>query len=161
LILKGSYSLLMRYLLILLLLISSCRMYNREEDTVVKPDVTEIQVVDSEFSDYSKEHGMRKALLEYIDNDGVMMKDNALPIKGARAIDFISSMNDSTVQLTWEPEGGDISTSGELGYTYGIYELKGSNDVVERGTYVTIWKKQEDGKWKFVLDSGNQGIGVD
>jgi ketosteroid isomerase-like protein len=70
-------------------------------------------------------------------------------------------MNDSTVQLTWEPEGGDISTSGELGYTYGIYELKGSNDVVERGTYVTIWKKQEDGKWKFVLDSGNQGIGAD
>lgn len=160
-ILKGSYFLLMRYLLILLFLVSSCRMYNREEDAVAKPDVTEIQIVDSEFSDYSKEHGMRKAFLEYIDNDGVMMKDNALPIKGAQAIDFISSMNDSSVELTWEPQGGDIAESGELGYTYGIYELKGNNDVVERGTYVTIWKKQEDGKWKFVLDSGNQGIGND
>lgn len=136
-------------------------MVNREEEDTPKPDVTEIQIIDSEFSDYSKEHGMRKAFLEYIDDDGVMMKDNALPFKGARAIDFIASMNDSSVELTWEPQGGDISTSGELGYTYGIYEMRDGSDQVERGTYVTIWKKQEDGKWKFVLDSGNQGIGRD
>ncbi len=134
---------------------------NREEAETPKPDVSEIQIVDSEFSDYSKEHGMRKAFMEYIDDDGVMMKDNALPFKGARAIDFISSMNDSSVELTWEPQGGDISNSGELGYTYGIYEMRDGSDKVERGTYVTIWKKQEDGKWKFVLDSGNQGIGRD
>jgi ketosteroid isomerase-like protein len=151
----------MRYLLILLFLVSSCRMNNREEDRVPQPDVTEIQIVDSEFSDYSKQHGMRKAFLEYIDDDGVMMKDNSLPIKGAQAINFLSSMDDSTVELSWEPEGGDIAASGELGYTYGIYEMKGDDGVVERGTYVTIWKKQEDGKWKFVLDSGNQGIGRD
>lgn len=160
-ILKDLIPFLMRYLLILFFLVSSCRMFNREEDVVPKPDVTEIQIVDSEFSDYAKEHGMRKAFLEYIDDDGIMMKDNALPIKGAQAIDFISSMNDSSVELTWEPQGGDIAASGELGYTYGIYELKGDSDTVERGTYVTIWKKQEDGKWKFVLDSGNQGIGSD
>jgi ketosteroid isomerase-like protein len=68
-------------------------------------------------------------------------------------------MNDSSVQMTWEPQGGDIAASGELGYTYGIYELRDGGDNVQRGTYVTIWKKQEDGKWKFVLDSGNQGLG--
>jgi ketosteroid isomerase-like protein len=28
-----------------------------------------------------------------------------------------------------------------------------------KGTYVTIWRKQKDGKWKFVLDTGNQGVG--
>ncbi|HLO81608.1 MAG TPA: DUF4440 domain-containing protein [Chitinophagaceae bacterium] len=149
----------MRYLIILLLLVSSCRMFNREEEDIPKADVSELQIVDSEFSDYSKEHGMRKAFLEYIDDDGVMMKDNSLPIKGAKAIDLIASMNDSTVQLTWEPQGGDIAASGELGYTYGIYELKDTSNNVQRGTYVTIWKKQVDGKWKFVLDSGNQGLG--
>lgn len=134
-------------------------MFNREEEDIPKADVSELQIVDSEFSDYSKEHGMRKAFLEYIDDDGVMMKDNSLPIKGAKAIDLIASMNDSTVQLTWEPQGGDIAASGELGYTYGIYELKDTSNNVQRGTYVTIWKKQVDGKWKFVLDSGNQGLG--
>ena len=27
-----------------------------------------------------------------------------------------------------------------------------------RGTYVTIWQKQTDGSWKFVLDTGTQGL---
>jgi ketosteroid isomerase-like protein len=134
-------------------------MYNREEEDIPKADITELQIVDSEFSDYSKQHGMRKAMLEYIDDDGVMMMDRSLPKKGARAIDMISSMNDSTVTMTWEPEGGDIAASGELGYTYGIYEMRDQENNVQRGTYVTIWKKQKDGKWKFVLDSGNQGLG--
>jgi len=149
----------MRYLLILLILVSSCRLHNREEEDIPKADITELQIIDSEFSDFSKEYGMRKAFLEYIDDDGVMMKDQSLPIKGARAIDLISSMNDSTVTMTWEPEGGDIAASGELGYTYGIYEMRDKENNVQRGTYVTIWKKQKDGKWKFVLDSGNQGLG--
>lgn len=134
-------------------------MYTREEEGIPKADISELQIVDSEFSDYSKQHGMRKAMLEYIDDDGVMMMDQSLPRKGARAIDMISSMNDSTVTMTWEPEGGDIAASGELGYTYGIYEMRDQENNVQRGTYVTIWKKQKDGKWKFVLDSGNQGLG--
>lgn len=149
----------MRYLLFLLILVSSCRLHNRDEEDIPKADITELQIVDSEFSDYSKQYGMRKAFLEYIDDDGVMMKDQSLPIKGARAIDLISSMNDSTVTMTWEPEGGEIAASGELGYTYGIYEMRDRENNVQRGTYVTIWKKQKDGKWKFVLDSGNQGLG--
>jgi ketosteroid isomerase-like protein len=140
-----------------MILVSSC--HNRDEEDIPKPDITELQIVDSEFSDYSKQHGMRKAFLEYIDDDGVMMKDQSLPIKGARAIDLISSMNDSLVTMTWEPEGGDIAASGDIGYTYGIYEMRDTGNNVQRGTYVTIWKKQKDGKWKFVLDSGNQGLG--
>jgi ketosteroid isomerase-like protein len=142
-----------------LFLVSSCRMFNREEEDIPKSDVSELQIIDSEFSDYSRQHGLRRAFLEYIDDDGVMMKDNSLPMSGAKAIDLISSMNDSSVQMTWEPQGGDIAASGELGYTYGIYELRDGGENVQRGTYVTIWKKQEDGKWKFVLDSGNQGLG--
>jgi ketosteroid isomerase-like protein len=31
-------------------------------------------------------------------------------------------------------------------------------DTFFAGTYVSIWKKQPDGKWKFILDSGNEGI---
>jgi ketosteroid isomerase-like protein len=31
--------------------------------------------------------------------------------------------------------------------------------VTREGTYVTIWKKGQNGNWKFVLDTGNQGLG--
>jgi ketosteroid isomerase-like protein len=51
-----------------------------------------------------------------------------------------------------------VSQSGDLGYTYGTYLMKdGASEV--RGTYVTVWRKRPDGRWKYVLDSGNQGLG--
>ena len=36
-----------------------------------------------------------------------------------------------------------------------------TGDSARRGTYVTIWKKQANGRWKFVLDSGNEGVGAE
>jgi ketosteroid isomerase-like protein len=143
-----------------LLLFAACG--EPPEDKVAESPETnelELQAVDASFSAYSKEHGLRKAFLEYIDEDGVMMRDNAYPFKGASAIRLISAMDDKSVRMTWEPRGGDIAASGDLGYTYGIYEMHYADKQVERGTYVTIWKKQPDGSWKFVLDSGNQGLG--
>ena len=50
-----------------------------------------------------------------------------------------------------------LPQAGDLGFTYGIYNLE-IKDTVLKGTYVSIWKKQKDGKWKFVLDSGNEGV---
>jgi ketosteroid isomerase-like protein len=143
-----------------LLFLSACG--EQPEDKVAELPETnelELQAVDAAFSAYSKEYGLRKAFLEYIDEDGVMMRDNAYPFKGASAIRLITAMDDKSVKMTWEPQGGDISASGDLGYTYGIYEMHYADSQVERGTYVTIWKKQPDGSWKFVLDSGNQGLG--
>jgi ketosteroid isomerase-like protein len=101
---------------------------------------------------------MRKAFVEFMDDDGVILRDNNMPIVGANAIEYITSRNDSTVVLSWEPKGGEVSKSGDLGYTYGVYELKDSVNT-QKGTYVTVWKRQANGKWKFVLDSGNQGVG--
>jgi len=112
---------------------------------------------DIAFSEYSKKHGMKKAFIEYIDDDGVLLRPNHMPIVGAYAIDFLTQVNDSSFTLSWKPLTGNIAGSNDLGYTYGVYRLQ-LPDTALSGTYVTIWKKQPDGKWKFVLDSGNEGI---
>jgi ketosteroid isomerase-like protein len=122
----------------------------------ISPD--EIIKADKAFSEMSRKTGMKKAFLEYIDNEGILLRANHPPIVGADAIDFLSQVNDSAYTLTWMPDGGELASSANLGYTYGIYKLE-MKDTVLKGTYVSIWKKQPDGKWKFVLDSGNQGIG--
>jgi hypothetical protein len=122
----------------------------------ISPD--EMIKTDEAFSEMSRKNGMKKAFLEYIDNEGILLRPNHPPIIGADAIDFLSQVNDSSFTLTWTPGGGEMATSANLGYTYGIYKLE-LKDTVLRGTYVSIWKKQPDGKWKFVLDTGNEGIG--
>lgn len=144
------------YIIILLLAAASCRYLDKEEKSSPGLLIQELQQTDQAFSDYSKTHGMRKAFLEFIDDEGVIMRDNHMPMRGAPAIEYITSMNDSAVVLTWEPMGGDVAASGEMGYTYGTYELKDSVNT-QKGSYVTIWRKV-DGRWKFVLDSGNQGL---
>jgi hypothetical protein len=83
-----------------------------------------------------------------------------LPIAGANAIDFLIQQNDTSYTLTWQPHNAVVSLAADFGYTYGIYSLQPKTiDTILYGTYVNIWKKQSDGSWKFVLDSGNEGIG--
>ncbi|HEV8081674.1 MAG TPA: nuclear transport factor 2 family protein [Chitinophagaceae bacterium] len=130
----------------------------KAKPTPVK-EITVDPMVDADiaFSDMSKEKGMKNAFIEYIDNEGLLLRPDHLPIKGADAIDFLSQVDDTTYSLNWVPEGAQIAASGDMGFTYGIYTLEGE-DTVFKGTYVNIWKKQADGKWKFVMNSVNQGI---
>ena len=139
----------------LFLILTSCQ----QKSNLPKAKSTEEIIKEDEaFSNLSKMEGMKRAFIEYIDNEGILLRGGHLPIIGANAIDFLSQVNDSSYTLTWSPAGGGIAPSDDLGYTYGIYKLE-LKDTVLRGTYVSVWKKQKDGKWKFVLDSGNEGIG--
>ncbi len=132
---------------------------NENKETVTqRPSVDEILDADISFSDMSRQVGMKKAFLQYVDdNDGVLLRPGHPPIVGADAIDYLSRLSDTSYTLSWKPSKGEISKSGDLGFTYGIYELK-MKDSVYKGTYVSIWKKQNDGSWKFVLDAGTEGI---
>jgi ketosteroid isomerase-like protein len=92
-----------------------------------------------------------------MEDEAVLLRDNYLPIIGADAVRYVTGMNDSTFTVDWSPQGGDVSISGDMGYTFGIYELR---TALERqsGTYVTVWRRQEDGSWKYLLDAGTQGL---
>jgi ketosteroid isomerase-like protein len=63
--------------------------------------------------------------------------------------------------LRWEPTFADVAASGDLGYTLGTYEYRATSaegqPEVSTGHYVTIWRKQADGSWKFVFDTGCSG----
>ncbi|MBX2921219.1 MAG: hypothetical protein KF746_03430 [Chitinophagaceae bacterium] len=149
-----------RYLfcVVLILTLYGCMLEFREEKERVNA-LNAILQADVDFSNRSKEVGMRKAFLEFINDEGILLRPGRMPIVGADAVDFITSVNDSTFELTWKPEGGNVSRSYDMGYTYGIYEMQ-VEDSTHKGTYVTIWEKQSNGDWKFVLDSGNEGIGA-
>lgn len=115
---------------------------------------------DRAFSKLSEEKGMKHAFLEFIDSNGVLLRPNHPPIVGADAVDFLIQQNDTTYTLKWEPKDGAVALSGELGYTYGIYALMPtSKDTIIFGSYINVWRKETGGKWKFVLDTGNEGIG--
>jgi len=140
--------------LCLLFFTVSCRFFSsdKEEVNANEKALIEIQKADIAFSEYSKQKGMHKAFLQFIADDAVLLQSNAIPIVGADAIQYIANMNDANLELTWTPLGGEVASSGEMGYTYGTFFLKKDTTTMQQGSYVTIWKKQSDGKWKFVLE---------
>jgi ketosteroid isomerase-like protein len=138
---------------------SSCNLFSSKKPPAGPEDKQKMIEADKAFSAMSVEKGMKNAFLEYIDSNGVLLKPNRYPIIGADAIDYLIQMDDSSYTLEWQPKFGAVAASGELGYTYGLYALKPkAKDTTIYGTYISIWKKQSDGSWKFVLDSGNEGL---
>lgn len=140
----------------LLTLLFSCtqKSNSMEKDILIETDLA--------FSKLSEEKGVQFAFLEFIGENGVMLRDNSYPIKGKEKLaEIYAESSDTAYVLIWEPLFADIAKSLDLGYTYGVYTLKiKETGEISRGNYVSIWKKQEDCTWKFVLDSGTEGLPV-
>ncbi len=147
-------------ILLLVVFCSSCRI--RKPEPVANYEKEKLVLLDADraFSKMSEEKGMKTAFLDYIDSNGVLLRPGYLPIVGADAVDFLSQLPENEYIMKWEPVGGDVAKSGEMGFTYGTFKITPRDrDTVVYGTYVSVWKKQADGSWKLVLDSGNEGVG--
>jgi len=57
--------------------------------------------------------------------------------------------------LAWAPLLGSAAASGDLGYTVGTAEHRVTGKPSSFTKYLTIWVRQADGGWRFVLDGGN------
>jgi len=128
--------------------------------TVKNPVSGQLIKADLDFSALSEKEGMHRAFIEYIADSGVLLRDRSYPLKGRTALsELFSKSSDSSFVLTWKPEYEKIASSGELGYTFGFLTSKSRlTGEISRGTYLTIWEKQADGRWKFILDVGTQGL---
>ena len=63
------------------------------------------------------------------------------------------------VSLHWEPIEADVSASGDFGFAWGRSWVAGltapdGKPVEREGLTFTVWRKQADGSWKFLLDAG-------
>ena len=147
-------------LIILTIILLSCASTDQSGAEDQKAELTKI---DREFSRMSVEKGTVEAFLHFMAEDVTIFPKFGHPIRGKETYQTMSSAADDsgeTSRLTWEPTFADISGAEDLGYTLGRYTrtiTDSSGDVqIKHGYYVTIWKKQPDGSWKFVFDTGNE-----
>jgi ketosteroid isomerase-like protein len=65
---------------------------------------------------------------------------------------------DSGLSIRWSPTDVEVSSSGDLGVSRGGYRLtqivEDGSVSVGVGTFVTVWKRSPDGKWRAILDIG-------
>lgn len=133
----------------------SCKNDNK---SVVESSKREILETEKAFNDLAQKEGIQAAFLHYGADSAVLMRNNQL-IFGKEAIKSMFERGQGAAQkvsLTWEPDFVDVSVSGDLGYTYGEYIYsyidKTGQQKSDTGIFHTVWKRQQNGKWRFVWD---------
>ncbi|HEX4001353.1 MAG TPA: SgcJ/EcaC family oxidoreductase [Candidatus Acidoferrales bacterium] len=122
-------------------------------------EAARIRAVEKAMMVAGEEKGATGYMSFYAD-DAVELSAGQNALVGKNAIaNTMTFLDDKTNRLTWTPLHVDVAASGDLAYTYGTYEFhsmgKDGKPAVEYGKYATVWKKQKDGQWKVVLDTGN------
>ena len=118
--------------------------------------LTQMVATERAFSRMSEEKGTREAFGAFIAEDGILFRPRAVVGKKWMQEHPLPS-SDKRPLLTWQPIYAFMSQSGDLGYTTGPWQYK--NDIKDAkasafGNFMTVWKKQADGNWRFVLDLG-------
>jgi ketosteroid isomerase-like protein len=117
---------------------------------------SQILKVEQDFNDLAQKEGLIIAFETYAAPDGII-KRGGKTIKGRAAItEWYRKDSRPNETLNWKPVFVDVSASGDLAYTYGgavLTSIDSTGKKIERiGEFHTIWKRQEDGNWKFVWD---------
>jgi ketosteroid isomerase-like protein len=116
--------------------------------------------LDREFDMATAEKGV-DGWAAYFAPNGSMLSDTSKPTTGHEDIRkaMEPAFKDPSFSLRWQPTNAGIMIPGIIGYTVGRWERSRKNKEGKlmkwTGTYSTTWKKQPDGSWKIVLDTGN------
>lgn len=107
------------------------------------------------FAAHAESHSVKEAFLAFADSSSWMFVEG----KAIKAIDFWTKREKNKTLLKWRPAFAEISRLGDMGYTTGpwSYQEKPGDPVLARGNYSTVWYKDQNGEWKFLVDLGNDG----
>ena len=108
------------------------------------------------FAKMSQDQGTRPAFVAFIAEDGILFRPTAVKGKEWMAAHPLPP-TDKRPLLSWYPTLAGMARAGDMGYTTGPWEYKSDiHDAqpVAWGNFLTVWKRQADGQWKFAIDLG-------
>jgi ketosteroid isomerase-like protein len=111
-------------------------------------DVAEVVEAERAFAAAARTDGANAAFLRYSAPDGLLFRPDPTPAR-----EWLEANPIPPIPLDWWPVYSGIAASGDLGFTTGPY-VAGSGERKGHGWYFTIWRRQPDGSWRWVIDHG-------
>jgi len=119
---------------------------------------TEVAAMEDAFCAMAKERGLLAAFTHFAAPDVAFIDTDPRKFRGPAAVRERIGEDRPGETLTWSAYFTDVSDDGTLGYNYGRYEFRGpgpgGKESVRGGWFLTIWKRQPDGSWRYVMDNG-------
>lgn len=111
-------------------------------------DVAPVVNAERAFARMARSAEVNTAFLHYAAPDGIVFRPD--PVNARQAL---ADRPIPPIQLDWWPVYAGIAASADLGFTTGPYSL-GDGPRQGHGWYFTIWRRQPDGSWRWVIDHG-------
>ena len=101
------------------------------------------------FARMAREKGQWAAFREFATDDAVMFVPQAVVAR-----EWLRQQNDPPAPVQWQPHEVWMSCDGSLAATRGAWQRPDGT----HGYFTTLWKRQRDGEYKWVLDQGDELI---
>jgi ketosteroid isomerase-like protein len=125
----------------------------------IPPALAAMADTEREFAKAATAKGWRDAFLEFFADDAVAFTPDVVPAKDR--LRKQPSTPFSEFELVWEPRTGDVAASGDLGWLTGPSTSinhkanpKAPDAGPRHGCYLSIWRRQPDGRWRVIVDVG-------
>jgi ketosteroid isomerase-like protein len=114
--------------------------------------------MEDDFCVMAREKGIFAAFEYFAAPDVAFVDTDPRKFRGLAAVRERMGPDQPGVSVIWSAMFTDVSDDGTLGYNWGRYEWRspGPDDKerVRTGFFLTIWKRQPDGTWRYVMDNG-------
>ena len=124
--------------------------FTEEDETLIRETADKAMQLYNETGDVSE-----YANLYYSDN-AVVLASNTDPIEGKEAIvEFLGMFPDMDMEFKIV----ELYGAEDMAYVYGWYNLDFGEDMPgDKGKYIEIWRRQEDGSWRITHDIFNTNL---
>lgn len=131
------------------------------EGTVVTPGARAGELLDADaaFAALARARGTGEAFATYAAERAVLVGANEPLVIGRDAIRAARATPPGAPTLTWAPRVAEVAASGDLGFTVGYWGMATTPEP-RQGKYLSVWQRQADGAWRYVLDAGNAMSGA-
>jgi ketosteroid isomerase-like protein len=130
---------------------------SRDERELQESAVAELLAQDRAFAAAAEADGVPAAFQAFARDDALFFYPGREPFEGAAGIDQRFADWDADARLLWEPRAARVSVRGDMGWTWGDGLFVQPNGETFTSTYVSIWARDLDGVWKWVVDIGIRG----
>jgi uncharacterized protein (TIGR02246 family) len=120
----------------------------------------DVMQADRAFAKLAQEKGVAEAFAAYAAPDAHWFVPGPEPVRGPDAIKArLAKSFAAGGTLEWAPTRAWAAVDGTLAVTWGRSTYTSPKDaagksVVSHGSYLTVWMRQADGRWKFSHDMG-------
>ncbi len=125
---------------------------SRNQEELFAAALEEIMEADRAFNAMAQSEGVGAAFVEFAAEDAIMF-NGAEPIQGKEAVRAQFANWPEGARLEWAPVTGQVSERGDLAWTWGRATYTAPDGTRTQSRYVTTWKRNWDGQWRFSFDA--------